>query len=570
MIFSHRLAPLALTAAGALVVLVATSAPAIAANGDPSSWSGSYLAGRHAERQRDFGGAAAFLGQALAHEPTNFELLQRTHAALLSEGRFDDAVAMARRIVAQSSANAAANVTLAVDAVRTDRWDDAAKALSEIPLQGFHRLIVPLVRAWVDAGRGRADAIDQLKPLADLAEVKTIVDFHAGLIHERLGQVEAAEALLRPLAEREERLAPRIVEAVAMFYAAHGRLDEARAVVSRARAVFPDSLSLEGVTNAIEAPKPASFIADARAGVAAALFDMASAIRGEGDGLLSLPFGRYALAILPADPAALLLVGDILDQQRQADAANAMFGRIPPNTAIGWSARLRMAENLHQLTRTPEAVTLLEAMAEERPDRVDALITLGALKRVQEKYAEAAQVYDRAVARLPGREGRHWSLFYARGIAYERSKQWPKAEADFLAALELQPEQPDVLNYLAYSWVDQGHAEKYDRALKMLERAVELRPNSGHIIDSLAWALFRLGRHADSVPLLERAVELLPTEAVILDHLGDAYWQVGRRAEARYQWKRALDSKPEADLKPELEKKLRDGMAPPTPPTRGG
>lgn len=565
MTFIPRLAPLALSVAGALVALIATSAPVGAA-----SLTGSYLAARHAERQRDFDGAAEYLAQALVHDPANFELLQRAHAALLSAGRFADAVGLAQRIVAQSSANAAANVTLAVEAVRTDRWDDAAKALSEIPLQGFHRLVVPLMRAWVDAGRGRADATDQLKPLAELAEIKTIVDFHAGLILDQLGQVPQAEALLRPLVERTDRLAPRIVEAVALFYAARGRGDEARAIVARAREAFPDSLSLESVNAGISAPTPAPLIANARAGVAAAMFDMASAIRGEGDGLLSLPFGRYALALMPNDPAGLLLVADILDQQRRAEDANVLFARIAPNTAIGWSARLRMAENLHQLGRTPDAVTLLEGMADERPDRVDALITLGALKRVQEKYAEAASVYDRAVSRLPARDARHWSLFYARAIASERSKQWPKAEADFLTALELQPEQPDVLNYLAYSWVDQGHADKYDRALKMLERAVELRPNSGHIIDSLAWALFRLGRHADAVPLLERAVELLPTEAVILDHLGDAYWQVGRRAEARFQWQRALDSKPEADLKPELEKKLRDGLTAPTPPKRGG
>ncbi|MBM3522909.1 MAG: hypothetical protein FJX57_08125, partial [Alphaproteobacteria bacterium] len=172
---------------GVFAGFLAAAGPAAAASGDLASWSGSYLAGRHAERLRDFDGAATFLGQALVHEPANFELLQRTHAALLNEGRFEDAVALARRIVGLSSANAAANITLAVDHARGDRWDDAAKVLAELPLQGLHRLVVPMMRAWVDVGRGRAEATDRLRPLFDVAELKTIVDFHRGLISDRLG-----------------------------------------------------------------------------------------------------------------------------------------------------------------------------------------------------------------------------------------------------------------------------------------------------------------------------------------------------------------------------------------------
>jgi tetratricopeptide (TPR) repeat protein len=196
----------------------------------------------------------------------------------------------------------------------------------------------------------------------------------------------------------------------------------------------------------------------------------------------------------------------------------------------------------------------------EDVDRTEALASLGGMLRMKERHREAVAAYDRAIARVASPERRHWLLFYARGIACERSDRWPCAEADFKRALDLMPEQPDVLNYLAYSWVDRGLAEHYDRALAMLQRAVELRPNSGHIIDSLAWALYKLGRYAQAVPLLERAVELLPQEAVILDHLGDAYWRVGRRLEARYQWQRALGAKPEPDLKPQLERKLEGGL----------
>lgn len=541
-----------------------------AASETSASSAGNYLAARHAERERDHDSAARFLERALEQEPGNFELLLRTHAALVNRGAIDEAVTAAKRIVETSSANAAANLTLAVDAVRGGRWDDAASLLTEVPLQGINRLLIPLLRGWIDAARGRENALDQLKPLTELPDLKTIVDFHSALILDRLGRAEAAEEVFRGLVGSDGRSPPRVVEAVVAFFSGKGRRDEAREVLERARANYPDVMSLESAQAALDSARPTPFLADARAGFAAALFDVATAVRGEGDGSFSMPYARLALALTPEDPAALLLVGDILDQQKRTEEANGFFARIQSSSSLGWSARLRMAENMHQLGKTPEAVTLLEQMSDERRDRVDALMTLGALKRVQEKFAEAAAVYDRAVERIGTPEKRHWSLFYARAISLERSKQWPRAEADFKKALELQPEQPDVLNYLAYSWVDQGFSEHYDTALKMLERAVELRPNSGHIIDSLAWAKYKLGRYAEAVPLLERAVELLPQEAVLLDHLGDAYWKVGRFAEARYQWQRALDSKPEADLKPQLEKKLREGLEASTDKPRGG
>ena len=553
----------------ASVHAVSPGSAAAADNGSDTSI-GNYLAARQAERQRDHGSAARFLERALSQEPGNFDLLQRTHAALVAEGRFAEAVIAARRIVETSPANPGANLTLAVEAVRNAHWDEAAQLLAEIPLQGINRLVMPLLRAWIAAGRGDIDAVNRLKPLADVADLKTIVDFHTALVLDLVGRTDEAEAVFARFVAPGGRAPLRVIEAAVTFYASKGRAAEARAVLEAARGSFPDSLSLEAVSAAVAGPPPPAFIATAQAGVAAALLDVATAVRGEGDGSLSLPFGRYALALASNHPSMLLLVGDILDQQRQLEEANGYFARIPENSAVSWSARLRMAENLNQLGKTPEAITLLETMAEQRTDRIDALMTLGGLKRVQDKFAEAAVVYDRAVARLGTPDPRHWGLFYARAITLERSKQWPRAEADFFKALELQPEQPDVMNYLAYSWVDQGQTQYFDRALKMLERAVELRPNSGHIIDSLAWALYRVGRFADSVPLLERAVEALSQESVILDHLGDAYWRVGRIAEARYQWRRALETKPEPDAKLELEKKLVDGLPPVTEQKRGG
>ena len=159
-----------------------------------------------------------------------------------------------------------------------------------------------------------------------------------------------------------------------------------------------------------------------------------------------------------------------------------------------------------------------------------------------------------------------WALYYSRGIAYERSNQWNLAEADLEHALELKPDQPLVLNYLGYSWIDRG--EKLHRGLKMIEKAVELRPDDGYIVDSLGWAHYRLGDYASAVEYLEKALELVPEDPTINDHLGDAYWKSGRMTEARYQWRRALQFKPDKeDVKP-IEAKLDRGL--PTATRAGG
>jgi Flp pilus assembly protein TadD len=197
-------------------------------------------------------------------------------------------------------------------------------------------------------------------------------------------------------------------------------------------------------------------------------------------------------------------------------------------------------------------------MAGDRKTEPAPLISLGDILRGHERFEEAAKAYDKALARIKNPEPRHWTLFYARGIAFERSKQWPRAEADFLSALKFKPEQPYVLNYLGYSWIDKGLY--LERAQGMIAKAAELRPNDGYIVDSLGWVHYRLGRYDDAARELERAVELRPEDPIINDHLGDAYWRVGRKREAAFQWNRSLTLNPEKDLISVINRKLKIGL----------
>jgi Flp pilus assembly protein TadD len=296
----------------------------------------------------------------------------------------------------------------------------------------------------------------------------------------------------------------------------------------------------------------------AAAGMAEALFDLASALQRDRGSDSAMIFARLALRLQPEFDLAALLVAEILDDRQRYEEALAMYDAVPAGSPYRLLAQLRAASSLEGLDRDDDAARRLEALAGERPELADPLIRLGDLERGRENWQAAIDAYDRALKRMGPLETRHWSVLYTRGIALERAKRWGDAERDFLRALELRPDQPYVLNYLGYSWVDRG--ENLDRAKAMIEKAVSLRPRDGYIVDSLGWALYRLGDHAGAVTHLERAVELRPTDPTINDHLGDAYWRVGRRAEARFQWQRALTFDPSPELAADIERKLREGL----------
>jgi len=186
-------------------------------------------------------------------------------------------------------------------------------------------------------------------------------------------------------------------------------------------------------------------------------------------------------------------------------------------------------------------------------------MALGNILRGRKLFDECAKVYSKGIATIANPERPNWLIFYFRGICNERDKKWQDAEADLKQALKLFPDQPHVLNYLGYSWIDQG--QNLDEGMRMIRRAVEQRPDDGYIVDSLGWAHYRLGAYDEAVKNLERAVELKPDDPTINDHLGDAYWKTGRALEARFQWSHARDLKPEPEDLDKIKKKLEIGLA---------
>jgi tetratricopeptide (TPR) repeat protein len=309
--------------------------------------------------------------------------------------------------------------------------------------------------------------------------------------------------------------------------------------------------------------KPAPFVASAVQGAGEAMFSLASALSDDQSSDVALVYAQLALSLEGRSPITQTLLGDIYENMDRFDKAIAAYDRIPADSELRENADIEMAVNLQRLDRSREAQDLLNKVIARDPNNYDALITLGNIHRANEEFAKAAEVYSRALALVKAPERPQWSAYYYRGIAYERTKKWEEAEADFRKALSLEPNQPLVLNYLGYSMIEKGL--NLNEAIEMVRKAVELKPNDGYVVDSLGWAHYQLGEYEEAVRHLERAVELKPADPTIADHLGDAYWRVGRKLEARFQWQHAKDNKPEPENLSKIDAKLKDGLAD-TPP----
>jgi len=565
----HLITDILRNRAGAGLLLAGLLAIGTAAAADTQTPYGAYLAGRHAQERRDYTAAAAWFEDALKSDPESPELITRTFLMEASEGRFDRARALAEKALRLDPTDAVAQLILLIDRVETGDNAGALARAETLPADGLHRFLGPVARAWTRMGMGDLAGADAaLRQLDRFNGLAPLEFYQLGLLYDFAGYPDTAEDNFKKTLDAAGQLNWRLTDAIANFYERRGRADKAVALYQRFIRENTGSELGESVLARKPTEPPAALIQTAEDGLAEALFDLASVVNQPETIDLALLYVRSALELRPHMPLAQLLLADVLSTQNKPEASLAVLAEISPSSPYSWSARLRVAANLEMLTRTDEAITQLKGMSAEAPSRAGAAMQLGDLLRAKKRFAEAVEAYDEAMRRLSAAGiPERWSLFYSRGIALERSGQWKPSEADLLHALELKPDQPLVLNYLGYSWIDRG--ENLDRGLKMIEKAVELRPEDGYIVDSLGWAHYRLGDYSSAVQYLEKAIELVPEDPTINDHLGDAYWQSGRATEARFQWRRALQFGPEADEIKPIEAKLDRGVIP-APRSGGG
>jgi tetratricopeptide (TPR) repeat protein len=523
------------------------------------SASGSYLAARHAGQQRDAAAAAAYYRAALKRDPNNGELLDRVFLAFLVDGDVDEAVKFAERVAQADKNDRVARLVLGVNSLKRKQYAPARRDLAQSIRGPITDLTATLLSAWSSLGandsKGAIAAIDHLAGPEWYAIFK---DLHAGLIYDVAGnQKEAGKRLER--AYKLESTALRVVQAYGSWVSRNRSPKDAMTVFETFDKTLPrHPLVVEAMDKLKAGEKLPPLVANVQAGAAEALYGLGASLGRRGGEDLGLVYLQLSLFLSPNHPLALLSLADLYESLKKPELAIKIYDRVPPSSPLHRNAAIQMAANLDSLDRADEAQKHLEALIKQNPDDLEAIMALGNVLRGHKKFAECANVYSKGVSTIQMPEKANWVVFYFRGICYERSKQWAKAEADLMKALELFPDQPHVLNYLGYSWIDQGI--KLDEGMEMIKKAVQQRPDDGYIVDSLGWAYYRLGNYEEATKQLERAIELKPEDPTINDHLGDAYWRVGRVLEARFQWAHARDLKPEAEELPKIEEKLKEGL----------
>lgn len=521
-------------------------------------FAGAFLAARHASFRTDYAAAAEYYTRALARDRANPGLMENVVLANTALGAIDRAVPVARRLKEFGDNSQLANMVLMAADLKAENYDTV---ISEIDAQqSVGPLVDGLVRAWSLLGTGKVEeAMAAFDEAAAATGLSAFGLYHKALALAMVGDFEGADEVFSGRDGGPLRLTRRGAIAHAQVLSQLGRNP---AAVDLIHAGWTNDIDpgLEQLLASLEAGDKIPFtqVRNVQDGLAEVFYTVASALEGEAADSYTLLYSRIAQDLRPDHVDAILLSAQLLEAQEQFELATQTYNSVPRDDAGFHVAEMGRAAALSDSGQPDAAIEVLRALAETHGDIPVVQVTLGDALRREERYAEAAEAYDAAIALFETEERGQWIVYYARAICYEREKKWDLAEPDFHKALELNPGQPQVLNYLGYSLVEMK--TDLDKALAMIEEAVAASPGSGYIIDSLGWALYRLGKYDEAVGHLERAAELMAVDPVVNDHLGDAYWAVGRQIEARFQWHRALSFDPEQEEADRIRRKLEVGL----------
>lgn len=543
---------------GLAALLIGTALPALAQEG----LAGPYLAARTADMSSDYRAVVEYGARALSHAPQNAGLMEGLIMAQVCLGQIDSAVPVARRLAEIETDNQMTGMVLMADAIKAEDWEKVEADLAAgRSLGGF---LDEMIAAWAAVGVGQMNrAVELLDTMNKEGGVGDAALIQKALALALVGDYEGAAKIFGG-EERPLKLNRAGIEAYTQVLSQLERNPDAVALLEEA---FPGTTDddLVRLHDELAAGKPIPFTAiqGPREAIAQLFYEVAESLLGETDPGLVLVYAQMAAYLQPGHVGAALVAAQVFEEMGNDALAAEAYARVPETDRGYAQAQLGRAAALRRLGEVEQALDVLTALADAEPELANVHASIGDTLRFEQRFAEATPYYDKAIALLKTDAPGQWGIYFSRGISRERVGDWAAAEADFRKALELSPDQPSVLNYLGYSYVERR--EKLDEALDMIKRAVAARPFDGFIRDSLGWVFYRLGQYQEAADEMERAVELMPVDPILNDHLGDTYWAVGRYREADFQWRRALsfvtDETNVEELNPDrIRRKLEVGL----------
>lgn len=517
----------------------------------PQTVAGDYLAGQFAQSQSDWQNAASYFSEILKEDTAPKDIERRILALQIGSGSYDDALKTSQTILATPDADKTlAQLFMALSLFKDGKYAESMKQVDGYKEDALGFAVLPLLKTWNSAAEGKAD-ISELKDSPALL-------YQAVLVAAYTKDKNSISKLAKEYDFTKTSTPVYRLSDIADVFASFGEKTDALEIYRALTQALPgDAEKYKQKIEQIDAspynPETPQFA------LSSAFLDMAQ-ILSNGYADSARLFAHMALYLNPQNDFALELLAHIATQNGLYNEATSYLTRITtdnaPDKLIVVNRQIAQLQTMSG--NNAEAIRILQKLVDDTKN-IESQIQIGDIYRSEENYKEALKAYNKAYDMIGGNiTDATWDLAFARGIANERLKNWEQAEKDLQTALSFQPDQPYVLNYLGYSWADQGI--NLDKAAEMIEKAVRLRPNDGAIVDSLGWIYFRMGEYDKAVKTLERAIELASTEPELNDHLGDAYWKVGRKTEAKFQWKRAISFSTDADFIQKTNDKVVNGL----------
>lgn len=527
--------------------------------------SGFYLSANYAEKLNDYELAADIYERAIDEFPNEKIFLENGYKILLIAGRVEKAVDIAKKYLKYDPESVTAKMLVAIYETKHKNYSDAQEILSsfkikEENLSNIDSVIIPYIYAWVKVGNNNyTGAIKTLKDMLSVPALDKFTNYNLGLVYDLAGSKEEA---LKSYEESIEGIQPpyRYIAAAGNFFQRMGKNEQAMQLYDVFNQInYPNILFAEEVNNIKLNRKPKPIVTNAADGIVEVLSEAIGILLDNNLRRDSMAYLKMAEYLAPDSDQVHFTLGDTLEKLKDYTKSNEYYAKIGNDSDFYLQAELNYTLNLFRLGEVTKANQKFEQLIQENPEQIEFLINYADLQRESKNWQKAASLYTQAIDMIGYPQSFHWPLFYVRGICYERIKNYDSAEADLKKALELNPDEPDVLNYLAYSWLERD--KNLEQAKDMLEKAHNLDPEKPHIIDSLGWAYYKLGNYERSVELLEIAVEYMPSDPVVNYHLGDAYFKLGKNLQAIYQWERSLelDDLPAEDI-PIIKEKIARGL----------
>lgn len=512
--------------------------------------SGSYLSSQFARSNGDIESATKSLKLVYQKDPQDTDVANQLMGLYLLGGHIDKAMEIATNVYKNNDKDQISALMLSLKAIKNDNAAEASRILDKLSEDEGGQLWLPLISAWLDVEQHRLKKPLMMEELsAEVGRAAPIVSYHLALINASAGFNKAAIEDFKNAVEDQPNPPARVMDRLLNFYDKNNSPEELKTIVNKYRAAnHSPPMNLENIDNM-------------QSGAAEVLLTMGSIMLASDVVQDATLYLQLALYIKPDMNVAIITLAQAYSELQQYGIANELLAKIPQDNPLYNDAQLFIAINYGHLNKVAEAEAKLDSIIAEFPGSLDAYMAKGDLLRTQEHYPEAISVYEAALGTLKEKKPQHWPIYFAIGICQDKMNNWAEAEKSLRRSIELSPNQPDVLNYLGYSFLIRG--ENFAEARELIEKAIAKRPSDPQIMDSMGLALYMAGEYKQAEIYLERAVSLLPADVTVNEHLGDIYWRLGRKNEARFQWDRSLTyaryARNDADSQ-EIQEKLKNGL----------